>query len=129
MIETIITICALTMLSPYYDCSEKWNIVIYEEEYDHIPDTENAIGTAMYHSPFGKEIELVYNHQTAKGLHDHMLKGGGVLWHEVLHMYCGCNWHEYWDVEQPKRNHRFSNIELSLPDELKPFIKDKYHMR
>jgi len=126
MIETILTICALTMISPYYDCSEKWNIIIYD---GNIPDSENALGTAMYDTPYGKEIELVSKHSSSTGVHDKMLKGGGVLWHEILHMYCKCNWHEYWDADQPKRSHRYTTIEFSIPEEIKPFIKDKYHTR
>ena len=87
MIETIITICALTMLAPYYDCSEEWDIKIYDNSTKYIPNTEDALGQAVFKVPFFKdEIRLVSHHNNAIGKHDRMLYGGGILWHEVIHM-------------------------------------------
>ena len=131
MIETIITICALMMVSPYYDCSEEWNIVIYDESQKYIPNSDNSLGQAVFNVPFTKdEIRLVSNHNNATGKHDRMLYGGGVLWHEVLHLMCECDWHKIWDKEKiDSRSHKFGNGPVHIPEDVKPYIKPQYHFR
>jgi len=124
VIETIITICALSILAPYYDCDKEWEIVILGEEYDLIPHVE-ALGTASYNRVGTDRIMLVNDYKDRLGKHDYMLKGGGVLWHEILHMYCECNWHGWLDKrEDMKRSTRANSFGMKVPEEIKPYLKE-----
>lgn len=126
MIETIITICALTMVSPYYDCNSEWNIIIYDETTDKIPGSSSAIGSATWTKNMLSEkgqIELVHNYKDLKGKRDHLLKGGGVLWHEILHMKCKCNWHDHWDTLDEKGKSRNHVRIPTIPQSIVPFLK------
>jgi len=126
MIETIITICALTLISPYYDCNNEWDIIIYDKTTDIIPGTDKAIGSASYSRPiFDKPaIGLVHDYKERVGKWDHMTKGGGVLWHEILHMKCKCDWHARWDVLEDIEGDNRSHIRIpTIPQSVIPFLK------
>lgn len=125
-IEFVMTICALTFVSPYYDCSEKWDIQIYDDTVNKIPHTRGAIGTASWDRNVftdREKISLVHNYKEREGIHDHYLKGGGVLWHEILHMKCKCDWHAHWDVIEEKGDNKRSHIRIpTIPQEVLPFL-------
>lgn len=131
MIETIITICALTMVTPYYDCNSHIDIEIYNGT---IPDRMNSLGMSMYgHSIFdtGGTIKLVHDYKVKTGKWDHLLKGKGVLWHEILHMKCKCDWHKRWDMiddmKDKKDNRMHNHVMLpTIPQSIIPFLKDEY---
>lgn len=127
MIETIITICALTMISPYYDCNSHINIEILSER---SLNDNLSIGTAEYgHSIFDNNgtIQLVHDYKERTGLRDHLLKGKGVLWHEILHMKCKCDWHEHWDVLAKTKDKMHSHVNIpTIPQSVIPFLKERY---
>ena len=122
-IEFIMTICALTFTSPYYDCSEHWDIQIYDGA---IPDS-NAIGTSHWdHNIFTNDerISLVHDYKERIGKYDHLIKGGGVLWHEILHMKCKCDWHRHWDVLEKTKGKAHSHVSIpTVPSSVVPFLK------
>jgi len=118
----IMTICSLTLMSPYYDCSSEVTIQIYE---DRLPDTK-AIGiTEWTRNPFlGKGIiSLAGDYKERRGTHDHFLKGGGVLWHEILHIKCKCDWHAHWDTLKQISDDNKSHIRVPpIPQEVLPYL-------
>ena len=121
-IEFIMTICALTFTSPYYDCSEHWDIQIYE---DAIPNS-SAIGQSLWDRNIltkKEKISLVGDYKEREGIHDHFLKGGGVLWHEILHMKCKCDWHAHWDTLKEIDGDNRSRIKIPpIPQSVLPFL-------
>ncbi len=130
MIELVLTICALTFASPYYDCSEEWDIIVYDESEGLLKcgrGEAESLGCSTYDRAFANDyIELVYNHSEIMGKHTGKVKGGGILFHEILHQMCECNWHEKWDKTDPDiRKHRFYQ-EPKVPEIIKPYLKDKW---
>ncbi len=130
MIELALTICALTFASPYYDCSEEWDIIVYDDSVELLKcgrEEPSALGCSTYSKLFGNDyIELVHNHYEIMGKHTPKVKGGGILQHELLHQMCECNWHEKWDKEKPDiRKHRFYQ-QPNVPEIIKPYLKDKW---
>lgn len=128
MIETILTICALTMIAPYYDCSEEWDIIIWDESHSIIPGTESAIGTATFDRSNGKndKIQLVHDHKDREGRHDYLLIHPDVLSHEILHLYCQCNWHEWYDENEGKRISKINSFGMRIPETIIPYIVEEY---
>lgn len=129
MIELILTICALTFASPYYDCSEEWDIIIYDDSIDGLKcgdNTPNSLGCASYSRVFRNDsVELVHNHAEIMGTHTPKLKAGGILQHELLHLMCECNWHAYWDRGSEIRSHRY-NQQPAIPEPVIPYLKQKW---
>ncbi len=98
MIETVInilSICALTSVSPYYDCSNTWEIWIYSD----YPDC---------HADFRSRACVWYNQDSIIGHHiikiskDHLRdvlpNGETILQHELNHAICECDndvWSKY----------------------------------
>ena len=129
MIELFLTICALTFASPYYDCSEEWDIIVYDESEGLLKcgrEKAEALGCSTYDRALANDyIELVYNHNEVRGKHTGKLNGGGILFHEILHQMCTCNWHEYWDRGSEIRSHRY-NQQPNIPEPVIPYIKEKW---
>jgi hypothetical protein len=130
MIELVLTICALTFASPYYDCSEEWDIIVYDESEGLLycgNEEPRSLGCSGYDRLLKNDyIELVYNHDEIMGKHTGKIKGGGILQHELLHQMCECNWHEKWDKTNPDiRKHRFSQLP-KVPEKVIPYLKDKW---
>lgn len=130
MIETILTICALTFASPYYDCSEEWDIIVYDESEGLLycgNEEPRSLGCSGYDRLLKNDyIELVYNHHEIMGKHTGKIKGGGILFHELLHQMCECNWHERWDnIDPDVRKHRFYQLP-KVPEKVIPYLKDKW---
>ena len=125
MIETLITICALTFASPYYDCNEKWDIEIYDGK---IPNAEGVLGRAIYKNSILEDtniIQLSHDYKERIGKWDRLMKsGGGVLWHEILHMKCKCDWHSHWDVLREIKGDNHSRVRIPIiPQSVLPFLK------
>lgn len=129
MIEIFLTICALTFTAPYYDCSEEWDIIVYDDSMDLLPcgtKKHSSLGCASYSRVFRNDrIELVHNHAKIMGEHTPKLKAGGILQHELLHLTCECNWHERWENDPTIRKHRFYHP-IKVPETITPFLKDKW---
>ena len=129
MIELVLTICALTFASPYYDCSEEWDIIVYDDSIDGLKcgdDTPDSLGCSTYDRAFQNDkIELVHNYAEIMGKHTPKLKAGGILQHELLHLECQCNWHAYWDRESEVRSHRY-NQQPTIPEPVIPYLKEKW---
>lgn len=121
-IEFIMTICALTFTSPYYDCSDEWDIMIYDDKII----GSDALGTADWtRNVFDdrKKISLVHDYKTKEGKHDHLMKGGGILWHEILHMKCECDWHKRWDVLEKIKGKNHTHVYIPpIPQSVLPYL-------
>jgi hypothetical protein len=88
MLLEIMTICSLISVSPYYDCSEKWEIMIYSQ-----PPMIECNNYDQFYVSFGctkldqKVIHMVH-------FPEHRDKFGySILQHELKHMSCKCNFH------------------------------------
>ncbi len=129
MIELALTICALTFVAPYYDCSEKWDIIVYDSTDLLLCGREepSALGCSTYHKTFENDkIELVSNYYEVMGLHTPKLKSESILHHELLHQTCTCNWHEKWDKpDLSERHHKFTQ-DPKVPKNVIPYLKDKW---
>ena len=125
MIELILTICALTFASPYYDCNENWDIYLHDEELVKCGGGE-ALGCATYYRVFGNDkIDLVSDYPEREGLHSPKLKHNNILWHELLHQMCECDWHEYWDKRGDGRSHRY-NQQPDIPETVIQYLKPEW---
>lgn len=126
MIELAMTICALTFMAPYYDCSEQWDINVYDTKLIDCGSSKEVLGCASYDRLFGNDkVDLVQNHYETMGKHTPKLKHESILWHELLHLTCQCDWHEYWDKKDDVRSHRY-NQQPEIPETVIPFLKDRW---
>lgn len=132
MIELILTICALTFTSPYYDCSEEWDIIVYDDSIDGLKcgdNTPNSLGCSTYDRIFKNNmIELVHNHAEITGKHTPKLKHESILWHELLHLTCECGWHDYWDKKGDGRSHRY-NQQPDVPETVIQYLKPEWRYK
>ena len=105
-------ICSLTDEEPYYDCSENWFLAfsnstwivtpakkyvsgwsVHENLVDRYPICEAYVG---FEERFGEE----YCDSPYFGFGNSKLdscwddKCISLIWHEIKHMKCNCNWHE-----------------------------------
>ncbi len=95
MIETILnilSICALTSVSPYYDCSNTWEIHLIEDDYA----CRTSYGCVSYNQDFilGHHIITI----SAQHLDYKLPNGDSLLWHELKHAICECDndiWSKY----------------------------------
>lgn len=127
MIELVLTICALTFASPYYDCNENWDIILHDEENLKCGRPEpKSLGCATYHIPFiDDKIDIVSDYSERTGTHTPKLKHEDILWHELLHLMCECDWHEYWDKEKDGRSHRY-NQQPQIPETVIQYLKPEW---
>jgi len=96
-------ICSLTAEPPYYDCSKKWNIYLYDTVYPKICNENLAFDlgskacTQITH--FGEEVRSVDIHlgiQHGSETTQPYLDGPEnqtKLYHELQHAICDCTWH------------------------------------
>jgi len=89
-LEQIITICALTETAPFFDCSEKWYIYVYDTLAVKCPNGKMAYGCSVW-NPDVKFVSI----GTAKQDSCYDGKCISVLSHELLHLRCECDWHKY----------------------------------
>ncbi len=126
MIELVLTICALSFVAPYYDCSEEWDINVHDTEYVKCGRGKEVLGCATYDRLFGNDkIDLVSDHSERTGLHTPKLKHESILWHEILHLTCECDWHEYWDKDRDGRSHRY-NQQPDIPETVIQYLKPEW---
>lgn len=110
-------ICAITAISPYYDCDEKWVIVledtptvpsVYEQ-----PTTGYAVDvTLVEYYPISETYLTIKNTDDLEWLVVGNTKRDAcfdgiclpVLWHEMKHLMCDCDWHEDMVSYLPSRN-------------------------
>jgi len=107
MIEIFMVICALTSVSPYYDCDEKWVIVLEDTQMIRWDDMDPIAGLAVF-ADVVEDFPISESHPTITGMDDLEWLAIGkvkrdtcydgicfpVLWHEMKHLMCDCNWHE-----------------------------------
>ena len=97
------TICSLTTVDPYYDCSEKWSIIKYNEEFPTHCNQNIATGllskACTKYTTYGDDVIAAEIHLgTQHGVDSIFPYPGGpekqsVLYHELQHAICGCSWH------------------------------------
>ena len=88
MLLEIMTICSLVAVSPFYDCSETWEIRIYS-----VPPTIQC-------NDFHDRYLTLACANLDRGI-IHMVDapdkkdefGQSILKHELRHLYCRCNFH------------------------------------
>ena len=126
MIELVLTICALTLASPYYDCNENWDINVHDTEYIDCGRGEEILGCATFYRVFENDkIDIVSDYSERKGEHTPKLKHEDILWHELIHLMCECDWHEYWDKKEDTRSHRYNQYPR-VPETVIHFLKDEW---
>jgi len=128
VIELVLTICALTFASPYYDCNENWDINIHDDELLKCGREEaSSLGCATYYlfSKGDKRIDIVSDYPERDGKHTPKLKHEDILWHELIHLICECDWHEYWDKKEDTRSHRYNQYP-HVPETVIPYLKDEW---
>lgn len=92
MLLEILTMCSLITVSPFYDCSETWEIRMYDTP----PNIQCNNNDPAYHS-FGcaklltKTIHVVdfSEHKDRFGM--------TVLEHELEHLKCKCDFHSFYN--------------------------------
>ena len=125
MIELVLTICALTFASPYYDCNENWDIYLHDTELIECGGRE-VLGCATFNRLFeNNKIDIVSDYPIRDGLHTPKLKHEDILWHELLHQMCSCDWHTYWDRLNDSRAHRYNQYP-HIPETVIPYLKDEW---
>ena len=107
-------ICAITFVSPYYDCDEKW-ILVFEDtliipsNHD-VPVVGHAVDTTILpHNPISQFYPSIrfndHREWLAVGIVERDACYNGicysVLWHEIKHLMCDCDWHEDMETYLP----------------------------
>ena len=96
-------ICSRTHVEPYYNCSKKWTIFLYDEEFPQTCNENIAVGLAAR----GCTKSVTYDNQVLSAdIHLGTEHGAqaefpfpdgpayqSILYHELQHAICGCNWH------------------------------------
>ena len=96
-------ICSLTNVEPYYNCSKKWTVFLYDEEFPQICNENIAPGLASHsctklvtydNQVLSADIHLGTEHgaQTEFPFPDGP-EFQTILYHELQHAICGCTWH------------------------------------
>jgi len=96
-------ICSLTNVEPYYSCSKKWTIFLYDEEFPQICNENIAPGLTSHsctklvtydNQVLSADIHLGTEHgaQTEFPFPDGP-EFQTILYHELQHAICGCTWH------------------------------------
>ena len=96
-------ICSLTSVKPYFDCSEKWTIYLYDVEFPTVCNENVSFGiaakgctklTTLRDDVISASIHLGNQHgsQTTFPFPDGP-EHQTILYHELQHAICGCTWH------------------------------------
>ena len=87
MLLEILTICSLVAISPYYDCSESWEILLYNDFpviQCNVDEELVSLGCTRIES---KTIHVI---DFPEYTDDY---GHTILQHELQHLQCKCNFH------------------------------------
>ncbi len=97
------SICSLTTVKPYYDCSVKWSLISFDEKFPDSCNQNIAIGISAKactkYTKFGDDVISADIHLgNEQGSDTSFPYPGGpekqsVLYHELQHAICGCTWH------------------------------------
>ena len=88
MLLEIMTICSIVAVSPFYDCSEEWEIRIYSmPPMIQCNDHDEFFTTLACTNLDRKVIHMVQFPEHRDEF------GQTVLEHELRHLKCGCNYH------------------------------------
>ena len=80
--------CSLIYTSPYYDCSEQWEIEVYDQA---VLCHENDLILAAGCTNFETKTIKIYNYAMYE--YDKDEYGFTVLEHELEHLKCICDFH------------------------------------
>ena len=89
MLLEIFTICSLVAVSPFYDCSEEWEIRVYS-----IPPAILCNDNDDYYLTLAcANLDRGIIHMVdAPEKKDHF--GKSIIAHELKHLMCKCNFHD-----------------------------------
>ena len=88
MLLEILTICSLVSVSPFYDCSDKWEIRVYSE----LPEIQCNDNDVYYVKLACANIKRDVIHMVnAPDFRDEF--GQTILQHELKHLSCKCDFH------------------------------------
>lgn len=97
------TICSLTNVKPYYDCSEKWALFLSDTEFPIYCNENVSVGIASkgcttYTTFRGDVVSATIHLGNEHGSQTSYPYPNGpqfqtVLYHELQHTICGCTWH------------------------------------
>ena len=84
--------CALTSVSPFYDCDSTWEIHLVDTEYA----CRTSYGCIAYNQDYiiGQHVIILSKNHLDYRLQD----GTPLLWHELQHAICVCDndsWSKY----------------------------------
>ncbi len=88
MLLEILTICSLIAISPYYDCSESWEILLYDDfpviQCNNVDEELVSLGcTKMEHNTIHMIDFSEFKDE----------RGQTILEHELRHLQCKCDFH------------------------------------
>ncbi len=94
MILEILTICSL-LQGGGFDCSEQWDIYIHDDPRvtQFCNNVERGTGEGCYWKYYNGQRVVTEVHISLPGQHGKDLWGNTVLWHELQHAICACDWH------------------------------------
>lgn len=93
MLESVILTCLFISVAPYYDCSETITIMVSDQMYIPCNDKGGNLGCAK----LGKRGDRQYILLGKSAFIYEDKYGNDVLWHEIKHIRCQCNWHRELD--------------------------------
>jgi len=107
MIETVLIICAIIAASPYYDCEQEWVVLIHDKYSIKSVYTDSWVsGYAVSDNWLDRKPIGLYHPELAQYNDKEWLSIGKLkrdscwddrcyplLWHEMKHLKCNCNWH------------------------------------
>ena len=110
MIEQILLMCAIVGLSPVeVDCDNQWVVVqdteiaiplggkgiaVYNPNYLPITEFYPDIEKQYQNKPYIVVANLVHDNCWSEVETDETVNCIPLLWHEIKHQVCTCNWHE-----------------------------------
>lgn len=98
--------CEIVEVEPFYNCDRKWIVVLENKILLTIPNNKTVFGYAVHDNilndlPISAVYPEIMGHDDKEWLviglliNDHCWDGVcyPLLWHEIKHLICNCNWH------------------------------------